>query len=216
MGNSLSYRYPTEAEKINLELILDLSLSKENYDTHLERIWNSLHKNEDPFLNEDMWWKSVGFQGPNPATDVRGGGQLALKQLAFLCDRYPETVYHMINDYKVLDENGKNISFKNYPFAAASINITNIVCKLFDIDIVQPKKVSFDKISQKNYWHLISSLEDFHEFYCYAFCYFDKLWAETDSSYMEFGIILKRTQEELLVLLQSGSDIDKYLNPNRK
>ena len=63
-------------------------------------------------------WEIWGFQGFQPGNDFRAGGVLALNNLLYITENYPE----FVND--ILTKN-------KYPFATASINITFItICIL--------------------------------------------------------------------------------------
>lgn len=67
------------------------------------------------------FWKEIGFQSSNPYTDWRGGGELALENLIYLCENYPLLI-SQVWDPKPY-----------FPFALASINITRILQYHFGI-----------------------------------------------------------------------------------
>ena len=49
----------------------------------------------DPFVAVGPCWKAVGFQSPDPVKDLRGGGLLALQQLAHFVATYPAVAVEM-------------------------------------------------------------------------------------------------------------------------
>ncbi|XP_002434876.5 LOW QUALITY PROTEIN: ELMO domain-containing protein 3 [Ixodes scapularis] len=65
-------------------------------------------------------WENIGFQGTDPATDLRGVGLLGLLQLLFLTIGLENV--ELVNDIYKLSRD----SFQNFPFAVMSLNITKI------------------------------------------------------------------------------------------
>ena len=61
-------------------------------------------------------WKSLGFQGIDPATDIRGGGIFGLRCLVYFAATYPQTFADMRTGY-VADTQ------ERYPFSIAGLNI---------------------------------------------------------------------------------------------
>ena len=55
----------------------------------LHTIWRVLLAPE-PFVRSSELWKTVGFQGKDPVTDVRGGGLLAMECLATFATRHTQ------------------------------------------------------------------------------------------------------------------------------
>ena len=54
----------------------------------LHTIFHSLEGNNVPLGSKR--WMDIGFQGCDPATDIRGTGMLGVLQLLFFCERYPK------------------------------------------------------------------------------------------------------------------------------
>ena len=68
-----------------------------------------------------LHWEDVGFQGADPATDLRGCGMLGLLQLLMLVDRNPgnaKAIHALSRD-----------PVQEFPMAPLSINITHIALK---------------------------------------------------------------------------------------
>ena len=56
--------------------------TEEAHERLLKLIWSSLVPSDEPYVRRGRRWKDLGFQGEDPATDVRGGGLLAVQCLA--------------------------------------------------------------------------------------------------------------------------------------
>jgi hypothetical protein len=40
------------------------------------------------------------------------------------------------------------------------------------------------------------------EMFCIVFHFFDKVWVESNASYMDFGSVIKKVEEQMLLILQ--------------
>ena len=67
-------------------------------------------------------WNELGFQGKDPATDLRGMGLLGLMQLVYYAERYPEKARSTLLD----SEHPR----RWYPWAVAGINVSSFVLAL--------------------------------------------------------------------------------------
>jgi hypothetical protein len=116
-------------------------------------------------------WRSVGFQGDDPAKDFRGGGVCSLKQLIYLATRYPK-------EYgTILAESG------NYLFATSAINVTHMILIFFKLNPLEetiiPSAPLADNKSYKNFAYLaFLSNECYALLYCYCIRYLHKVWMD--------------------------------------
>ncbi|OMJ79153.1 hypothetical protein SteCoe_20900 [Stentor coeruleus] len=87
----------------------------------LKALWNLSFENPPELITDQ--WVTIGFQGPDPSTDFRGGGLYSLQQLIFFAKNFPE----------------KYIVYKNaeYSFAICSVNLTYFFLYYFQL---LPKK----------------------------------------------------------------------------
>ena len=60
----------------------------------LDSIWRSLLPGEGKVMSKSKLWTSVGFQGINPATDIRGGGRLSVLCLEHFAAHYSGAYVH--------------------------------------------------------------------------------------------------------------------------
>lgn len=120
----------------------------------LDDLWNILmpdtkrsHKKE----GED--WKKIGFQGSNPATDLRGYGMLSLHQLLYFAKNNPEGARAIL-----AESNKLNTKENFFPFAASAINVTSFIFDAISLPyFITPSDVkiipSLDFFYNKNYYN---------------------------------------------------------------
>jgi hypothetical protein len=93
----------------------------------LRSMWHNLQPGK-PFVRKGPGWKDSGFQGEDPATDVRGGGLLAVLSLERFCAAHAAGVRTMIADVERVAA-GSADGLRFYPLATVTIVAT---CKLCD------------------------------------------------------------------------------------
>jgi len=97
-------------------------------------------------------WKNIGFQQENPLQDIRSGGTLAICNLDFFFRKYPDKVRTMC-----IRQQSVRLSSKyrrGYPFATASINVTRLVCRVFNLINKYGARQNYE-IVKLPYWHLL-------------------------------------------------------------
>ncbi|KAL6140001.1 hypothetical protein ACLB2K_058302 [Fragaria x ananassa] len=72
-------------------------------------------------------WKELGWQGPNPSTDFRSCGVIALENLIFFARTYPASFQRLL-----FKQGGRRATWE-YPFAVAGINISFMLIQLLDL-----------------------------------------------------------------------------------
>jgi len=113
--------------KIKLNTLYSQKFNNDNshHTIMLFQIWKQL-KGDNNIQLHDKKWLEIGFQGPDPTTDFRGAGMMALINLHdFVIKRFlsSEKVYLDATDIK-----------KWYFFAASGVNISGAI-----IDIIEVK-----------------------------------------------------------------------------
>lgn len=78
-------------------------------------------------------WELVGFQGEDPSTDFRGVGELGLHFLRYFC------VHHPLYANRIIEESRTQGDCDQawYPFALGSIHVTQLVCQLLELGLLQ-------------------------------------------------------------------------------
>lgn len=119
-------------------------------------------------------WEDVGFQGTDPATDLRGVGILGLLQLLFLI-LSPETSLLCKEIYALsLDQR------QHFPFAVMSTNITQIALQILREGLLN-KECNQAKCV----------LRVFNWFYSGIFFRLFKIWKENNKTIADSGYVLR-------------------------
>lgn len=53
-------------------------------------LWHKTFPNESDPPRTGHDWKRLGFQGDDPATDIRGMGMMSVRLMCFMAERYPQ------------------------------------------------------------------------------------------------------------------------------
>jgi hypothetical protein len=132
-------------------------------------------------------WKEMGWQGPDPSTDFRGGGLISLENLLFYANKYPKSFQRLLHK-----QEGKRATWE-YPFAVAGINISFMLIQMLDLRSAKPSS-----LAGKQFLKILAEDEmAFDMLYCVAFEMLDAQWLAKRASYMEFNEVLKATQVQL-------------------
>eukprot|EP00750_Incisomonas_marina_P007177 INCI14775.1.p1 GENE.INCI14775.1~~INCI14775.1.p1 ORF type:complete len:454 (+),score=73.91 INCI14775.1:269-1630(+) len=166
-------RVPTEQELLQLQKIEFLlrrpfSAQTDSDVEKLQFLWNffALHDNaveEDSIVVAPLRrrgsfrlvstaWKNIGFQQENPLQDIRSGGTLAICNLDFFARHYPEKVKAMCRRQQAVRLASR--FRRGYPFATASINVTRMICMLFNLVNKYGARQAYDSF-KLSFWHLI-------------------------------------------------------------
>ena len=106
----------------------------------LRRIWRCFYPDE-PYERRSKNWQGVGFQSADPGSDVRGGGELSLEAIAWFCEHRTAEALAMRekrgsrNMESQVAPGGMPV-YRNYPWAAAAINITRMLAEI--VHLVEP------------------------------------------------------------------------------
>ncbi|MBA0803470.1 hypothetical protein Gohar_013679, partial [Gossypium harknessii] len=93
----------------------------------LKQLWKLAYPDRElPSLKSELW-KDMGWQGPDPSTDFRGGGFISLENLIFFAKKYPQSFQ------RLLHKQDGNRSEWEYPFAVAGINISFMLVQMLDL-----------------------------------------------------------------------------------
>ncbi|XP_044465699.1 ELMO domain-containing protein A-like isoform X2 [Mangifera indica] len=132
-------------------------------------------------------WKEMGWQGPNPSTDFRGCGFIALENLLFFARTYPASFRRLL-----FKQDGKRATWE-YPFAVAGINVSFMLIQMLDLFTDKPRC-----LPGINFVRMLGEDEQaFDVLYCIAFELMDAQWLAMHASYMEFNEVLKVTRGQL-------------------
>lgn len=129
--------------------------SQNGYDTSnvvheraLLHYWELCCPGVDLDARKTKQWKTIGFQGTDPASDIRGAGILGLQNLLHLASTYPEKFRSMLQ-HEQLQEGQES-----YPFSIAGLNMTMLVMQCLGWGF---KPISVTALAHRNLVHILFS-----------------------------------------------------------
>eukprot|EP00268_Persea_americana_P047660 TRINITY_DN4985_c0_g1_i3.p1 TRINITY_DN4985_c0_g1~~TRINITY_DN4985_c0_g1_i3.p1 ORF type:complete len:323 (-),score=70.91 TRINITY_DN4985_c0_g1_i3:315-1283(-) len=181
---------PLQQERLrNLQQRLEIPFdgTRLDHQDSLRQLWKLAYPNRDlPSLKSELW-KEMGWQGPDPSTDFRGGGFISLENLIFFAKNYPDSFQRLLHK-----QDGKRAEWE-YPFAVAGVNISFMLVQMLDLQSGSPTSVAGNRFLE-----LLGEDEmAFDNLFCVAFQMMDAQWLAKRASYMEFNEVLKSTKAQL-------------------
>nr|CAG4638632.1 EOG090X0AMT [Cyclestheria hislopi] len=168
------------------------------HEAKLLQLWNLLMPNQ--LLNSRIseCWKEIGFQGEDPKTDFRGMGLLGLENLLYFAQNYSNACLHVLSH--------SHHPKYGYSFAITGINLTHMAYILWKDGSAKTHVYNASQQPKSE----IPSMKYFHQFYCYLFYEFDKLWlSEKPSNVMEFSRVRDMFEGRIRQMLANPHTIFK-------
>ena len=195
-------REPDEAE---LMVLREISAAvQQPYDSALHEadlriLHHAFHGTDEPFAAVSANWRTAGFQGNDPTTDLRGAGSLGLAQLVYFVTHYPDRSVGA--RMRRLNSRARPRSAADaYPWAAVGINVTRAVCELFHV--LSPYGAPGGFASARcSYWSVLRDEGFINELYCAMLEYVDAQHAARGLGYMDFPMLLTEAKETVRVEL---------------
>ncbi|XP_029685737.1 ELMO domain-containing protein 3-like isoform X1 [Takifugu rubripes] len=125
-------------------------------------------------------WENIGFQGTDPATDLRGTGFLGLMHTLYLV-MDPETLPLARDIYRLSQHRTQN-----FPFSVMSINMTRIA-----LQVLREEALSKECNRRQQVVGVLN------EFYVATFLHLFQLWKGQQKTIAESGTVLKGQQSEV-------------------
>lgn len=163
--------------------------TNQDHEEKLLKLWQLLNPHTPLKSRVTKQWQDIGFQGDDPKTDFRGMGILGLDNLLFFASEYPSAAQHVLQ-HSLHPQYG-------YAFAIVGINLTSLAYHLF-----------LDNVARTHVYNScksVPSLHVFHNFYCYLFYEFDRLWMKSKPSIMEFSNVKTKFEDNIRSLLNNTS-----------
>ncbi|KAI9290676.1 hypothetical protein K502DRAFT_353740 [Neoconidiobolus thromboides FSU 785] len=161
--------------KINQMAATKYDKENKKHEFELIKLWKLLKPEEELSNRKSKQWQSIGFQGDDPATDFRGMGILALKDLTYFSEKYTSLAQ------KILSDSQHMVSW--YSFALVSIHIT-----AFTLELLRTRLLLFQ------FYGFGIHINTYHEVYCYLFQRFNEYWfqpRDTQITVMDFENIFQ-------------------------
>mmetsp|Transcript_4506 Transcript_4506/g.7896 ORF Transcript_4506/g.7896 Transcript_4506/m.7896 type:complete len:330 (+) Transcript_4506:70-1059(+) len=195
-----------------IQSVIDRQRSRYNSDNPqheilLEKLWNVLTNNAVRTNGRvTSEWGTIGFQGKDPATDFRGGGEFALVQLIQFVEKYPDEARRFLKEPK--DEVAR------YPMACCGIGISCSVVEFLKSGLLDDTLVDLQT----------SELQEsrIHKVFCDLWLYFHEFYVDNHpETVMDFPRLYKMavanaeaalTRSGNIESLQQGPNANKKLN----
>lgn len=134
------------------------------------------------YVNKSMSYLCIfGYR----STDFRGMGILGLENLLYFSREYPGTARHLLS-------HSQHPTY-GYTLAVVGINITHMAWRLLKSGIA---KSHFYNLSKT---HGYSTVEHFHQFYCYLLYEFDLFWMNAKpNNLMEFNNVQVKFEKAIV------------------
>ncbi|KAF2073136.1 hypothetical protein CYY_005552 [Polysphondylium violaceum] len=172
--------------------------TNQEHENHLRQLWSLLYPNEE-YQKKSTRWKDFGFQSDDPTRDFRGMGMLGLLNLI-----------HLVKHHKNWVDETLSLN-RDYPFAVAGINISNLLFEIFQITDDSLQQPWYSSFWSSPLMAMLCSMSRehenaFEELYYLVFRLMDHVWKEMNATYMMFPLVMKRLKSLLIEI--------SFQNPN--
>jgi hypothetical protein len=195
-----------------LQILIATSYNDRDHEPLLQRMFDASGVESlfgIPYARTGEHWQWIGFQGCDPATDVRGGGQLGLECVVFFLERHA-LIARAMQESRATDRSAG----ENYPWVSAGIGLTRALAAAFDV--LTPHGAPMREFTRKTHWHLLHSVEDFERLFCCLFVLLDRVWQEEHATYMDYPRVMKIAQQRLANILSrapaSVADVERVVD----
>lgn len=190
LGGGSSGRLPSKAELDALDGLFSRSQTAFDPDATpahlklLEDLWYTFHDNvrgaKRPFERVSSEWLKIGFQNADPASDIRGGGVLAVENMLRFIQSAPDAAIAMAES----GEDGEiDVLTATYmPWAAAGVTVTRTLLEIFGAlsRAGGRRDASGDRLP---FWPLVF---EFDALYALSFELLDATFDDEHGTYMSF------------------------------
>jgi hypothetical protein len=146
-------------------------------------------------------WDVLGWQGHDPATDLRAAGHLSASCLVFFAEAHADDFRRLLRK-----EDGTRASFE-YPFATAGANLAAALIDALGVCALLPKRAKTPLLPNRAFAALLARQPHaFEELFCAAFVRLDKQWLLERAGYMQFNAVLASVIAAVLAVLAKDLD----------
>ncbi|KAN0025768.1 hypothetical protein ACTFIU_000031 [Dictyostelium citrinum] len=160
-----------------------------DHEEYLKHLWTLLYPDQE-FQKKSPLWKKFGFQSDDPTRDFRGMGIMGLLNLIHLVQHHNDWVQEIL------------AQDRDYPFAVAGINISNLIFEVFQISEDSLQQPWYSSFWSSSYMAMLCSMSRhndhaFEELYFLIFNLLDHLWIQMNATYMMFPLVIKKLKSQL-------------------
>ena len=183
------------------------------HEAKLLHLWELINPGEKLVARTSEQWKSLGFQGNDPATDFRGMGILGLNLLLFVAEHRPDDMRKILQNRQ------------DYPFACGAINVAALMfeklgfSRLANVDLSKLFHSSTEFNSRlMDFFCRVENDNVFEETFVCLLLLADARFAVTNATYMMFPKVMdwvKNVLEDLLSVNVSSVEQLRFLVEQR-
>mmetsp|Transcript_11089 Transcript_11089/g.24759 ORF Transcript_11089/g.24759 Transcript_11089/m.24759 type:complete len:320 (-) Transcript_11089:84-1043(-) len=157
----------------------------------LQRLWEAYFPGRQ-FERVSSQWRAAGWQGDDPAKDLKTSGILALSCMVYFAET-PQFAASALAAMQAHQANKKS----NYPFAIVGVNLTLLL-----VDLLKLR----DRLSSRNesFGALFAESQAFQQVYGTCFLHVDAVWTERSAVRTDFAKIIGEMRAMLSTVLDRG------------
>ena len=191
-------------ERLRERALLPFDAANETHVALLHTLWARAFPERPLPAPRGAHWGDLGWQGHDPATDLRAAGHLAATALVYFAERHTAAFQRLL-----MKSDGARSAWE-YPFAVGGVNLVAALVDALGVAALLPKRAKGAAPPPPN--RSFAALQArhphaFEELFCAAFIRLDAEWLTAKASYMDFNDICGRAVAAALAALDAGDDI---------
>ena len=209
-------RPPTAAETQTLDAIradLKTPFDEATHGDLLKRLWKA--GLDGPFERRSQKWQLLGFQGTDPATDLRACKLLGLKTLVTFLETSPRHAEAILESRRITgDFDPRKPGF--YPVACAGIEITAFLCECCGLRGPNGAPPPAELPHSNRWAALVGTRTSFDECFSAVMRALDRRFDEVGGDYMGFASVRDAVFADVGSALDQGgptSEVERSLRP---
>jgi len=188
-------------ERLRERALVAFSAEDEAHVALLHSLWTRTFSSRPLPAPRGPHWPELGWQGQDPATDLRAAGHLCAECLLHFAEHRPEVWGSLVRK-----EHGSRSEWE-YPCAVAGVNLVAELVDALGVACLLPQHRGKPRPPNRAFAALlVRHPAAFEELFCSAFVRLDKEWLEARASNMDFPHICSRAINGTVAALSGGSD----------
>ena len=189
--------------RLRARALVAFDASNDEHAALLRHLWSCAFPAQPLPAARGAHWSELGWQGVDPATDLRAAGFLSAECLAYFAEHQSERFGRLQRK-----EDGARASFE-YPFCVAGVNLAAALIDALGVLAVLPKraKAAAPLAPNRAFAALLARHPTaFEELFCAAFVRLDKQWLLDRAGYMQFNGVLAKVVAAVQAVLARDLD----------
>lgn len=177
-------------ERLKIKCSQKFDIDNPAHEALLRELWAVAYPGKELPALRGKHWKDMGWQGEDPATDLRSAGLMSLQQLVTFGREHDKAFQRLLNKTE-----GKRSDWE-YPFAVGGVNITfSLIDALGILPLALGRSKTTKLVPSAPFLRLLEKdPKAFDVLYAAAFQKLDREWLKAKASYMQFNEIMATTR----------------------